>query len=228
MSFGYATSWIAMRIDLRWSAHSCLHTDDRADVLTCRLNLTPRRTVASYGYPNSRVLLWLPLPLPYGSSAVHSTGKVCRHPRVCPVLPPLPDIHACANGRLWTWASYVRGPAARQWRHTAAATSSSFPPAPARWVCRIASRRRCRRHSAVTLDTSDFTRNGLRPRLKGNVLFFLPHKKFIFFFSFHSYFLPSLRMLIFFGCPILIRWTSSCQYNSITTFNIPYYILRLI
>lgn len=22
-----------------------------------------------------------------------------------------------ANGRLWTWASYVRGPAARQWRH---------------------------------------------------------------------------------------------------------------
>lgn len=40
-----------------------------------------------------------------------------------------------------------------------------------RGVCRIAHRRR---HSAaVTLDTSDFARNGYRPRRKGNVLRFI-------------------------------------------------------
>lgn len=64
--------------------------------------------------------------------------------------------------------------------------------------------------------------------LKVMYFFFYLTRSLSFFFSFHSYFLPSLRMLISFGCPILIRWTPSCQYNSITTFNIPYYILRLM
>lgn len=137
MSFGFATSRSCLGTVLRWFAHPCPRR--RTHVLSFGLNSTPcrarhpRRISKLAGAPvatTAATRRFVRRPHD-GPSPQSSLSTIARRP-----LPP--DIHALANGRLWTWASYVRGPAARQWRHTATSsaaattsttTSATFPPA---------------------------------------------------------------------------------------------------
>lgn len=161
MSFGFAIARTRLSARLLWFTRARVHTNGPYDP-SRGLIQTPRRAVVACRQR------WISKLHRY--SCGHRLRQRCRGRRLHdgpdphsaslssaskrPPQSPSPDIHVLTNGRLWTWASYVRGPDVRH--------SDDTPPPrhyyptrarPCEQVCRIA--RRCR---------GDFGHIRLRPK----------------------------------------------------------------